>query len=179
MPFFSFLDDDSIAEDIGANRPDLYQHLGALGMDILIGPSTFSAGEREFMGAFVSALNDCSFCHGAHKATAAAHGVDVSSLEALIADVDTAPVEEAMKPVFKFLKKLTLTPTRLVQGDADAVLAAGWSEEDLGTVIAVCAVFSFANRMVDGHGINRHHTQSTFDAIGKRFAESGYGTADE
>ena len=177
MPFFSFLNDESIAEDIGTNRPDLYQHLGALGVDILMGPSTFSAGEREFMGAFVSALNDCSFCHGAHRATAAAYGVDTSGLEALIADIDTAPVDERMKPVFKFLEKLTLTPARLVQGDADAVFDAGWSEEDLGTAIAVCAVFAFANRMVDGHGISRHHPQSTFDAIGKRFAESGYGEA--
>lgn len=36
------------------------------------------------------------------------------------------------------------------------------------------AFFSFANRMVDGYGINRHHNQATFDAIGKRLAAGGY-----
>lgn len=170
MVFFSFLDDRSIAEDITRLRPGLYGHLGPMAGDIMTAPSAFSVGEREFMGAYVSALNDCSFCHGVHRATAVAHGVDVSSLEALLEDIDTAPVDARMKPVYQFLRKLTLTPSRMVQDDAAGVYAAGWSEDDLEIAIAICALFSFANRMVDGYGINRHHSQATFDAIGERFA---------
>lgn len=174
MAYFSFLDEHSIAEDITGLRPGLYQHLGPLAVAIMTAPSAFSAGERELMGAYVSALNDCSFCHGAHRATAAAHGIDVSILEALLEDIDTAPISDRMKPVYQYLKKLTLTPSRMVLGDAETVYDTGWGEEELEIVIAVCALFSFANRMVDGYGINRHHDQATFDAIGKRFAAGSF-----
>ncbi len=173
MTFFSFLDDQSIAEDIARLRPGLYAHLGSLAMDILSAPSAFSVGQRELMGAYVSALNDCNFCHGAHRAAAAAHGVEVSVLGGLLEDIDTAAINDHMKPVYRYLQKLTLTPSRMVQADADRVNEAGWSEDDLEVVIAVCALFCFANRIVDGYGINRHHNQTTFDAIGKRFATGG------
>lgn len=170
MAYFSFLDERSIAEDITALRPGLYQHLGPLAVAIMTTPSAFSMGEKELMGAYVSALNECSFCVGAHLATAAAHGVDVAILADLLENIGTAQIGDHMRPVYAFLKKLTLTPSQMVQADAEIVYKAGWSEGDLEIVIAVCALFSFANRMVDGYGINRYHNQATFDAIGKRFA---------
>ncbi len=98
MVFFSFLDNRSIAEDITRLRPGLYGYLGPMAGDIMTASSAFSVGEREFMGAYVSALNDCSFCHGVHRATAVAHGVNVSSLEALLEDIDTTPVDARMNP---------------------------------------------------------------------------------
>ena len=174
MAFFSFLNEQSTAEDITKQRPGLYQHLTPLAVAIMTAESEFSVGERELMGAYVSALNDCGFCHGAHRATAAAHGVDVSILESLLEGIDTAPISNRMKPVYKYLKKLTLTPSQMVESDAAMVYDAGWSENDLEIVIAVCALFSLANRLVDGHGINRHHNQATFDAIGKRFAAGDF-----
>ncbi len=178
MAFFSFLDEQSIAEDITELRPGLYQHLGPLAVAIMSEPSAFSVGERELMGAYVSVINDCSFCYGAHRATAAAHGIDVSILEALKESIDTAPIGDRMKPVYEYLKKLTLAPSRMDHGDAETVYDAGWSEDDLEIVIAVCALFSFANRMVDGYGINRHHEQATFDAIGKRLAAGSYTVSE-
>jgi uncharacterized protein YciW len=96
----------------------------------------------------------------------------------LLEDIDTARIGDRMRPVCQYLEKLTLTPSRMTQSDADRVYRAGWSEDDLEVVIAVCALFSFANRMVDGYGINRHHKQATFDAIGTRFA-AGCSTAPD
>jgi hypothetical protein len=37
--------------------------------------------------------------------------------------------------------------------DAESVYAAGWNEGALHDAICVCALFAFANRLVDGHGI--------------------------
>ena len=100
------------------------------------------------------------------------------AINSLLEDVDTALIDDRIKPVYKYLEKLTLTPSRMVRGDADLVFEAGWGENDLEVVIAVCALFSFANRMVDGYGINRQHEQATFDAIGQRLAAGGYTEPD-
>jgi hypothetical protein len=38
-------------------------------------------------------------------------------------DVDAAPIDKRFRPIFKFVKKLTLTPYKMTQADADAVYA--------------------------------------------------------
>ncbi len=57
----------------------------------------------------------------AAEAFGVAHGV----LDKLMDAIDSAPVDEKMKPIQRFVGKLTVTPGRVVQADADAVYAAG------------------------------------------------------
>ena len=47
----------------------------------------------------------------------------------------------------------------MTQEDADAVFAAGWSEQALADAICVCAHFNMVNRLVEGLGAGRHHTR--------------------
>ncbi len=119
-------------------------------------PSALSPGERELIGAFVSALNACAFCHEVHNSAVREYGLDPGLTRALASDIDSAPVAEKMKPLLKFVRKLTLDHTRMVQADADAVLAAGWSEDDLHLAIAIACSFAFMNRFVHGLGIEEH-----------------------
>ena len=83
-------------------------------------------------------------------------GVDAGLLEALMADVDAAPVDEKMRPLLRYVGKLTTTPAKLTQADADAVFAAGWSESEFHIAILVSARFNFINRLVQGHGIQHN-----------------------
>ena len=61
-------------------------------------------------------------------------------------------VEARLLPILAYVRKLTLTPSRMVDADAAAVFDAGWSEEALFHAISVCALFSFMNRIVRGSG---------------------------
>jgi alkylhydroperoxidase family enzyme len=51
-----------------------------------------------------------------------------------------------------FLEKLTLRPDELEQADADAVRAAGVSDQALRDAAAVCALFSMIVRLADSFG---------------------------
>ena len=52
-------------------RPDFYgSYSKALTHEAMRGPSAWSVAERELMAAYVSKVNDCPFCIGAHTATA-------------------------------------------------------------------------------------------------------------
>ena len=77
----------------------------------------------------------------------------VQLLEALIEDIDSAPVSEREKPLFHYLKKITLSASKLTESDAKAVYQAGWTEEDLHDLILVACLFNFYNRLLDGHGV--------------------------
>ncbi len=120
--------------------------------------SPLSVGERELIAAYVSGLNACSFCHGAHVMQARAFGIEPDLVEQLMDDPETAPVDAALKPILAYVAKLTLTPTRLVEADADAVYAAGWSEEALFDAIQTASLFCMMNRFLEGTGITEYHS---------------------
>lgn len=134
--------------------------------------SPLSIGERELIAAFVSGLNACTYCHGIHSATAAAFGVEESLLEALLKDLEAAPVDDRLKPILRYVQKLTVTPNRMTPSDAEAVYAVGWDDRALHDAVVVCALFNFMNRMVDGLGIEAPAGYTEKSA--QRLHDSGY-----
>jgi uncharacterized peroxidase-related enzyme len=153
MAFFSFLDESSGMRALVAHNLIRYGPIRELRQSIMRGSSPFSQGERELIAAFVSRLNHCRLCSHQHAALAAQLGVDVAILEGLLASIDGATISDRLKPIFRFVKKLTEEPGRITQADADAVFSVGWSEAALEDAIAVCALFNMVNRLADGHGL--------------------------
>ena len=153
MSFFASMPEDAGVPDIQGGRPDLYEHWNAFRLALMRGPSPLSVAERELIGAFASGLNASSYCYHGHRISAESFGVDVALFERLMDEIDTAPVDQKLKPILHYVRKLTLTPSRMAQADADAVYAAGWDEHALHDAIAVCATFAFMNRLVLGHGV--------------------------
>jgi uncharacterized peroxidase-related enzyme len=139
---------------------------------VLRGDSPFGPGERELIAAYVSGLNDCAYCHGVHTVTAEAFGIPEGVLAAALEDLDTAPVDERMRPVLAYVGKLTRTPSRVTEADAAAVFAAGWDERALHDAVLVCALFNFMNRMVEGLGIRADEKYAS--TSGERLHEVGY-----
>ena len=172
MPFMPSMPAGALVKDIYSINPQSFRHWLHVEEAIMRGPSPFTAGERELMAAYVSRLNSCTYCASSHSEAAVILGVERDVLEPLLADIDSAPIEERFKPIFRFLKKLTLTSYKMVQADADAVYAAGWDERALHDVIMVCCCFSFMNRLADGHGLPSDPV--LFKARAKRHAEEGY-----
>jgi uncharacterized peroxidase-related enzyme len=173
MAFFSNLNENSDITDITFNDRPRLGPLDKASNEIMRGPSSFSEAEREMMAAYVSGLNACAFCHGSHKAVAKQFGIRPEVVEQLVEDVDTAPIEESLKPVFHYLKKLTLEASKLTKVDVEKVIAAGWSEDALHEAILVGCLFNFYNRLLDGHGIKGNPAIYQFG--GRHLAKNGYG----
>jgi uncharacterized peroxidase-related enzyme len=172
MPFFPSLPDDATTKHVFTAHSEIYSHWVQVSQAILRGPSSLTPAQRELIGAYVSSFNACQYCYGGHRAAAELLGVPSQTIDGLIKDLATAPVEDRLRPIFAFVKKLTLTPTRMSQADADAVFAAGWDEAALHSAIAVCCLFNFMNRLVEGHGINAD--PESFAERGRRHVEMGY-----
>jgi AhpD family alkylhydroperoxidase len=60
------------------------------------GPSAWSVADRELMAAFVSKVNESAFCIGAHTATAGQAYQDRTKVLSVLADLESAPVEDAL-----------------------------------------------------------------------------------
>lgn len=74
-------------------------------------------------------------------------------MDAVCRDWRTAPIAPKEKALFGYLERLTLEPASLRQEDADAVLAAGWGEDEVFDAVTTCALFGFFNRWIDGNGV--------------------------
>lgn len=139
---------------------------------LLRGPSPLTVAQRELIAAYVSGLNGCSYCLGVHAETAARFGVPEETLAALLEDVETAPVEEAMRPLLRYVGLLTRTPSRVTPAHAEAVRAAGWDDRALHDAVSVCGLFNLMNRLVDGLGVAAG--PDYLGLSGRRLAEGGY-----
>lgn len=176
MAFTSYITDDSRVEQIFFHRPDIYRPFAQANDIVMRGPSDLSVRERELIGAYSSALGGCGYCAGIHAETARLFGVEPELLEHMIDDFETAPLDGKQRAMLAFIRKLVLTPHRMIQADADAVYDAGWSEDALHDAIAVSALFAFMNRLVMGHGISADESQ--FQKRGRRHFETGYTVPD-
>lgn len=155
MSYFSYFSDSTVLDDVFASRSERYQGFQGYCQDVMRGESSeLTPNERELIAAIVSGTTGSIYCYSAHSKVADAFGFPPEVVEALLADIDSAPVDEKLKPLLNFVRKLTLSPQKIGQEDVDKVVAAGWTEKALEDAIAVCGLFNLANRMTLGYGLN-------------------------
>ncbi|MFK7965647.1 MAG: carboxymuconolactone decarboxylase family protein [Burkholderiaceae bacterium] len=172
MPLLPSLPADALVKDVYPINPKLFLPWCQVEEMIMRGESELSAGEREMLGAYSSALNACTYCYSSHSEAAKLLGIEETVFTHMLSDPDRAPVNEKLKPILSFVKKLTLNPAKMTIDDARAVMQAGWQEKTLHDVIMVCCCYAFMNRLADGHGLPSD--PSLFEERGRRHAEHGY-----
>lgn len=173
MPFFPSLKDDAGIAQIYKARSKTYLPWIQMGESVMTKDGPLSQGERELLATYVSRLNDCDYCREAHVPSMVLHGIERAVVDALLADIDSAPVDDKLKPIFAFAKKLTKAPATLTQADADRVFAAGWGEDGLNAAIEVICRFNFMNRLAMGYGLTPPDPETAM-ANARRRQEHGY-----
>ncbi|MGX1778633.1 carboxymuconolactone decarboxylase family protein [Nocardia brasiliensis] len=154
-------------------RPEFY---GACAKEFtheaMRGPSPWSVADRELMAAFVSEINECAFCIGAHTATAGRAYQDSTKVQAVLSDLESAPIGSGLRATLRMLGKLTRRGTVTAE-DMQEVLAAGVSRDQVEDALAVCAAFNTTNRLADAFGFAVLSPEG-FDAGAKYLLERGY-----
>ena len=154
-------------------RPDFYGTLAKkFTHEAMRGPSGWSVGDRELMAAYVSKVNDSAFCIGAHTATASQAYQDGAKVQAVLTDLESAPVEEPLRATLRMLGKLT------AEGDVSAddmrqVLSAGASPQQVEDALAVCVAFNTTDRLADAFGFEVLSPEG-FEAGAKYLLRRGY-----
>ncbi len=174
MPFLSGIGDEMVVADIFNWSSEACRCISEWHQIVMRGDSPLSVAERELIGAYSSGVNSCDLCYGVHKLVAEKFGIEEGVFEALSDDIDTAPVDEKMKPLLRFARKLTLEPAKMVRADAQAVFDAGWSEQALHDAINVICMSNFMIRIVLGHGGTEGDISPHFEAAADFLTNSGY-----
>jgi uncharacterized peroxidase-related enzyme len=155
--------------------PETAKPLCDLAETLLRKPHTLSSGERELIAAYVSHRNDCNFCHQSHAAASTAHMKDnYAVMDAVLKDVETAPVSEKMKALLAIAGKVQQTGKAIAERDIERAKAAGATDAELHITVLIAAAFCMFNRYVDGLGTWSPEGREPYREMGRVMAEVGY-----
>jgi uncharacterized peroxidase-related enzyme len=151
VPFIGVPDGIPGIRSLFATRPGVARPLSLLADTLLHAPNTLSRGERELIAAYVSALNDCAFCHRSHAAIASCHlGDDGSTADAVARDAEQAPVSDKMKALLAIAAQVQRGGRSVEQGHIARAREQGATDDEIHDTVLIAAAFCMFNRYVDG-----------------------------
>jgi uncharacterized peroxidase-related enzyme len=120
--------------------PETEKPLNALAEALLRGPSSLTPGERETIAAFVSARNECYFCHNTHAATAAyLLGGNRELVNQVSQDYTVAPVSAKMKELLKIAGKVQQDGRLVTEEDVAAARHEGADDKAIHDTVLIAA----------------------------------------
>jgi alkylhydroperoxidase family enzyme len=93
--------------------------------------------------------------------------------DAVLADLDTAPIGEGLRATVRFVQRITEDPQAVGPADAAALLQLGVSRQQIEDALAVAFCFNLITRLADAFGWHIPD-QASFDASGHSLLERGY-----
>ena len=158
-------------------RPETAKPLLELAEVLLRGPNTLTSAERETIAAFVSARNECQFCHASHRAAAAHHlDGDYSLVDVICDDYESAPVTPKLKALLTIAGRVQQGGKQVTPDDVERARAAGATDTEIHDTVLIAAAFCMFNRYVDGLAVWTPTDHDTYDAMGRRMAHQGYAS---
>ena len=159
-----------------AFRPETAKPLNELAEILLRGPSTLTPGERELIGTYVSSQNDCFFCQSIHGAIAAYH---LGGNEQLVLDVkgnyETANISDKLKALLAIAGKVQRGGKNVTPHDVERARQQGATDLEIHDTVLIAALFSMANRYVDGLATWQPDDPQMYRMRGAKTAQEGYG----
>lgn len=74
-------------------------------------------------------------------------------MAAIETDFRTAPLSDRERAMLDYAIKLTRQPSKMVEADVEALRTSGLSDGEILDVCQITAYYAYANRLVDGLGV--------------------------
>jgi uncharacterized peroxidase-related enzyme len=156
-------------------RPETAKPLNELAEVLLRAPNSLTAGERELIAAYVSGLNECTFCCSSHSAFAAAQlDAGMPLVDQVRADPETATVSAKMRALLRIAAAVQQDGRKVTIEMADAARAAGATDMEIHDTVLIAAAFCMYNRYVDGLGTLASSNPDRYAESARRIVDHGY-----
>ncbi|WP_214410481.1 carboxymuconolactone decarboxylase family protein [Sphaerisporangium fuscum] len=175
MPHITLNSDEPGIRGLFRFRPETARPLNELVEVLLREDDTLSRGERELIAAYVSALNECTYCFSAHAAYAAAQlpqGMEL--VEQVRADLSAAPLPDKMKALLEVAGAVQRSGRNVTPELVAAAREAGATDREIHDTVLIAAAFCMFNRYVDGLATALPEDPGFYAARAKRIVADGY-----
>ncbi|MEO8737979.1 MAG: carboxymuconolactone decarboxylase family protein [Edaphobacter sp.] len=159
-------------------RPQVAQPMSEMAEVLMRGPSSLTLVERELIGTYVSAENDCLYCQSIHGAVAAHYLGGGETNEALVhrikCDPSTAPIDPKLKALLKIAGHVQQGGKHVTTGDIAEARAEGATDLEIHDTVLIAANFCMMNRYVDGLAAWTPEDPDFYRQRAANLAEHGY-----
>ncbi|TDV40944.1 carboxymuconolactone decarboxylase family protein [Actinophytocola oryzae] len=157
-------------------RPETGKPLNELAEVLLRGqPHPLTPGERELIAAYVSGLNECTFCCSSHSAFAAAQlPTGMELVDQVRGDVDGAPVTPKLRALLHIAGAVQESGRKVTPDLIAAAREEGASDLEIHDTVLIAAAFCMYNRYVDGLATFAPSDQESYTASARRIVAQGY-----
>jgi AhpD family alkylhydroperoxidase len=181
-----------------AGYPRTGEQLSGLADALLRGPSSLTPAERETIGAYVSARNNCEFCASTHgavarrleadpaapdsapspgvagDAAAGGGGAGGAVVDAAVRDGERADVGAKMQALLALAEKVRVDGRSVTEADIRRARDAGADDQAIHDTVLTAAMFSMFNRYVDGLATLTPTDPGHYARHASMLAERGY-----
>jgi uncharacterized peroxidase-related enzyme len=154
-------------------RPETGKPLYDLVQVLLRGNNSLTPAERELIAAYVSRLNNCTFCSESHTAAARCLSGDAEAIDIALDDPVYPNVTKKMQALLRIVRLVRHSGRDVMMSDISAARHATATDREIHDTILIAATFSLFNRYVDGLATMTPVDPATYEAMGERMA-AGY-----
>lgn len=158
-------------------RPDTGKPLYELAQILLRHDSPLSPAERELIAAYVSSLNQCTFCMSSHAAAARfLYQDEQQTVDLVLEEYENAPIPEKLKALLHIAGKVQKDARSVSAADVERARQQGATDRDVHDTVLIAAAFCMFNRYVDGLATTTPEADDlqTWAAMGERMGTRGY-----
>ncbi|MEU4804092.1 carboxymuconolactone decarboxylase family protein [Actinosynnema sp. NPDC023587] len=159
-------------------RPETAEPLNRLAETLLRAPHSLPQGDRELIAAYVSGLNECTFCCESHSAIAAAQLDDGMALvKEVREDPYSAPITDKLRALLKIAAAVQESGRKVTTLLVDEARAEGATDVEIHDTVLIAAAFAMYNRYVDGLGTLAPADPAVYKESARRIVDHGYTAA--
>lgn len=135
-----------------AFRPETAKPLNELAETLLHSEdNSLSRGEREMIAAYVSSLNDCSFCQHVHGAMAQHYfQCDTQFIDIIKQDYESAAISNKLKSLLSIAGSVQKGGKHVTEQQIENARRRGATDREIHDTVLIAAAFCMFNRYVDG-----------------------------
>ena len=129
--------------------------------------SGLSKAEREMIVVATSGLNQCIYCVVAHGAILRIREKNRLIADQVATNYQKSDISDRQKAILEFAVKVSQKSHEVGENDIKALLAQGFSEDDVWDIGSIAALFALSNRIANMAGIRPNNEFYTMGRVEK------------
>ncbi|MBL0740674.1 carboxymuconolactone decarboxylase family protein [Chryseolinea lacunae] len=158
-----------------ALRPQLRKSLSEFTEQLMRGENSLTRGERELIGTYVSALNECFFCEQSHGSLTQHYlQCDHSVIENIKNIHESALISEKLKALLAIAGSVQQSGKQVTTEQVEKAKAEGATDLEINDTVLIASLFCMFNRYVDGLDTWASQDKDSYRRHAPQRAEQGY-----
>lgn len=129
-------------------------------LELIYGKGPLSRKERELVAVVVSAANRCRYCITHHSEALSKYVKDEATVRQIVQDHTKVKLPARERALADYAHGLTVRPQEGREAAVEALRKAGMRDEEILHATQITAYFNFANRIVEGLGVDLEQTEA-------------------